>query len=93
MSRELLLSHPAATLWNNQMVPKGEAGSLLLSPSMCHQAAEDGWLAEFQQQISRDFDILNLHINKNSMDGVNEDLDYYYNKYQKPIWVTEVGLI
>jgi hypothetical protein len=80
-----------ATLWNAQMAPKGAAGSLLLSPSMCKQADENGWLKQFQGQISRDFDITNLHINKNSMDGVKADLDYYWNTYNKPMWVSEVS--
>lgn len=47
----------AANLWNELVVPHGEAGSLLLSPSMCHQAAETGWLQPFQGLISRDWDI------------------------------------
>lgn len=80
-----------ATLWNAQMAPKGAAGSLLLSPSMCKQADENGWLKQFQGQISRDFDITNLHINKNSMAGVKTDLDYYWNTYGKPMWVSEVS--
>lgn len=81
----------AAAMWNLLMAPKGFAGSLLLSPSMCKQMAEDGWLAQFQKEITRDFDILNLHINKNSMEGVKASIDYYYNRYKKPIWVTEVS--
>lgn len=83
----------SATVWNQLMAPKGAAGSLLLSPSMCKQMAEDGWLAQFQTQITRDFDILNLHINKNSMAGVKADIDYYYNRYNKPIWVTEFACV
>ncbi|RSH93115.1 hypothetical protein EHS25_007468 [Saitozyma podzolica] len=82
-----------ATLWNAQMAPKGAAGSLLLSPSMCKQADENGWLKQFQGQISRDFDITNLHINKNSMDGVKTDLDYYWNTYGKPMWVSEFACV
>ena len=35
------------------MVPKGEQGSLLVSPSMCKQLAENGWLKEFQTKINR----------------------------------------
>ncbi|GFZ49828.1 LOW QUALITY PROTEIN: hypothetical protein JCM24511_07231 [Saitozyma sp. JCM 24511] len=82
-----------ATLWNAQMAPKGAAGSLLLSPSMCKQADENGWLKQFQGQISRDFDITNLHINKNSMAGVKTDLDYYWNTYGKPMWVSEFACV
>jgi hypothetical protein len=71
------------------LVPHGQAGSLLLSPSMCHQADET-WLEPFSQQISRQWDITNLHINKNSADGIKKDLDYYWGKYGKPMWITEV---
>ena len=60
---------------------------------MCHQAAET-WLTPFSQQISRQWNITNLHINKNSADGINADLDHYWNSYGKPMWITEVnGLI
>ena len=61
-------------LWNSQMAPHGQGGSLLLSPSMCHQAAESGWLQPFEQQISRPWDITNVHINKNSAQGIEDDL-------------------
>lgn len=82
-----------AALWNELMVPKGQAGSLLLSPSMCKQMAEDGWLRQFQAKISRDFDITNVHINKNNIQGVKDSLDYYWNTYKKPIWVTEFACV
>lgn len=82
---------PAASLWNELMAPKGNAGAMLLSPSMCKQMAEDGWLGQFQTKISRDWDITNVHINKNNMEGVKATIDYYYNKYKKPLWVTEVS--
>ncbi|TYJ55439.1 hypothetical protein B9479_003825 [Cryptococcus floricola] len=86
----------AVTVWENNIAQWKDKGSLLLSPSMCHQAAEQyiGWLSSFESQISTDFDILNLHINKNSMDGVKADIDYYYNNFgQKPIWVTEFACV
>lgn len=62
---------------------------------MCHQAAEEytKWLSAFSSQISTSWDITNLHINKNSMDGVKADIDYYYNTYSKPIWVTEFACV
>lgn len=83
----------AASLWNQYVVPLQQKGSIVLSPSMCHQAAETGWLQPFQQQISQDWDITNLHINKNSMAGVKEDLDHYWNTYGKPMWVTEFACV
>lgn len=47
------------------------------------------WLFIFSIQIFIFWDIINLYINKNSMDGVKEDIDYYYNIYGKFIWVIE----
>lgn len=38
------------------------------------QAAETGWLGPFKDQISQMWDITNVHINKNSMEGVKADL-------------------
>ena len=37
------------------------------------------------------WDITAIHVNKNSQTGVQEDIDYYWNTYGKPIWVTEVS--
>lgn len=78
-------------LWDQWMVPHGQGGSLLISPSMCMQASESGWLQPFQQQITRNWDITNVHINKNSAAGIELDLDHYWNTYGKPMWVTEVS--
>ncbi|CAD6582580.1 MAG: hypothetical protein TREMPRED_003326 [Tremellales sp. Tagirdzhanova-0007] len=82
----------AAGIWNSLIAPHGEGGSLLLSPSMCHQAAET-WLTPFSKQISRQWDITNLHINKNSADGIHADLDHYWNTYGKPMWITEFACV
>jgi hypothetical protein len=79
-----------AALWNSLIAPKGAAGSLLLSPSMCKQAAESGWLQPFRSKISRDWDITNVHINKVDAAGIRMVIDHYWNTYGKPIWVTEV---
>lgn len=62
------------TLWNQLIAPKGWAGSVLLSPSMCKQAAEHGWLQPFQSKISKDWDITNIHVNKNSAAGIYADI-------------------
>ncbi|ADV21461.1 hypothetical protein I305_03533 [Cryptococcus gattii E566] len=85
----------AASLWDSTIAPWKAKGSTLISPSMCHQAAEQytQWLAGFSGQISTSWDITNLHINKNSMDGVKADIDYYYTTYGKPIWVTEFACV
>lgn len=84
----------AAQVWNEYVAPLGEKGSVLLSPSMCKQAAESGWLGPFEQQITRTWDITNIHVNKNNMDGVRADIDHYWNTYgQRPIWVTEFACV
>ncbi|OCF34428.1 hypothetical protein I317_03518 [Kwoniella heveanensis CBS 569] len=85
----------AVGLWDSLIGPWKAKGSTLISPSMCHQAAEKyiNWLGAFNQQISVPWDITNLHINKNSMDGVKEDIDYYWNTFGKPIWVTEFACV
>ncbi|GFZ44057.1 hypothetical protein JCM24511_01778 [Saitozyma sp. JCM 24511] len=80
-------------LWNQYVAPKGQAGSVLISPSMCKQAAESGWLGPFRSQISRDWDITNVHINKNSAAGISLDLDHYWNTYGKPMWITEFACV
>jgi hypothetical protein len=80
-------------LWNSVVAPKGAAGSLLISPSMCHQADEQGWLGPFQSQITRDWDITNVHINKVDAAGIRSVLDHYWNTYGKPMWVTEVSIL
>ncbi|WVW87143.1 hypothetical protein I302_109200 [Kwoniella bestiolae CBS 10118] len=85
----------AAGLWNTLIGPFKAKGSTLISPSMCHQAAEQyiGWLGSFEKQISVPWDITNIHVNKNNMDGVKADIDYYYNTFGKPIWVTEFACV
>jgi len=58
---------------------------------MCHQAAAT-WLKKFSEQIKTDWDITNIHVNKNNMDGVRADLDHYA-QYGKPIWVSEFACV
>ncbi|KAJ7678904.1 glycosyl hydrolase catalytic core-domain-containing protein [Mycena polygramma] len=78
-------------IWEQYIAPFKSKGTKLGSPSMCKQAAET-WLKEFSQQISTDFDFTAIHVNKNSMAGVNADLDHYAS-YGKPIWVTEFACV
>ncbi|PRP88284.1 hypothetical protein PROFUN_03393 [Planoprotostelium fungivorum] len=82
----------AVDLWNNWVAPMGKRGTLLGSPSMCKQADED-WLTPFGQRTNFNWNFTNIHINKNSMAGVKKDIDYYYKKYQKPIWVSEFACV
>ncbi|WWC70282.1 uncharacterized protein I206_104232 [Kwoniella pini CBS 10737] len=83
----------AISIWNQYVVPKGEAGSILVGPSMCKQAAESGWLGPFMAGVTRKPDIMNIHVNKNSAAGINADIDHYYNTYGLPIWVTEFACV
>lgn len=83
----------AVGLWEAHVVPLQNKGSVVLSPSMCHQAAESGWLGPFKDQISQMWDITNVHINKNNMQGVQDDIDHYYNTYGKPLMVTEFACV
>lgn len=81
------------SLWNQYIAPKGRAGSLLGSPSMCKQK-DEGWLAKFRtQKLDADWDFTAIHVYKDNMQGVQEDIDHYWNKYGKPIWVTEFACV
>ena len=53
------------------IAPYGAKGSVLISPSMCHQA-DEVFLTPFKSQITTDWDVTNLHINKKDMEGVNK---------------------
>lgn len=80
-----------AQVWKDLVAPFGAAGSKLVSPSMCRQIDEE-WLTPFQQ-AGGNWDITNVHVNKNSLAGAKASIDYYYNKYGKPIWVTEFACV
>nr|GAT60680.1 predicted protein [Mycena chlorophos] len=77
--------------WEEYIAPFQAKGTKLGSPSMCHQAAET-WLQQFSQEISTYWDFTNIHVNKNSMSGVQEDLDHYAS-YGKPIWISEFACV
>jgi len=82
-----------AQLWDQLFVPMGQKGALLGSPSMCKQADET-WLTPFKGNITNGcWDITAIHVNKNNMGGVQEDLAHYWNTYGKPIWVTEFACV
>lgn len=81
------------SLWNELVGPKKAQGSVLVAPSMCKQAAESGWLGPFMDGVAVKPDIINLHINKNSKDGINMVLDHYWNTYKLPMMVTEFACV
>ncbi|OWZ60242.1 hypothetical protein LQV05_000226 [Cryptococcus neoformans] len=80
-------------LWDSLIAPKGEAGTILVGPSMCKQAAESGWLGPFMEGVSRKPDIMNIHVNKKDAAGIQLDIDHYWNTYGLPIWVTEFACV
>lgn len=77
--------------WEQYIAPFKAKGTKLVSPSMCKQVAET-WLKDFSEQITTDWDLTNVHINKNNMAGVNADLDHYAS-YGKPLWITEFACV
>ncbi|KAL9567416.1 hypothetical protein ACKAV7_008366 [Fusarium commune] len=80
-------------LWNRMIAPHGTRGALLGSPSMCMQK-DERWLRDFSTtHLTREWDFTAIHIYKPDMAGVQADIDYYWNTYGKPIWVTEFGCV
>ncbi|KAH8171774.1 glycosyl hydrolase catalytic core domain-containing protein [Sarocladium implicatum] len=80
-------------VWNEMIVPKGNQGALLGSPSMCLQK-DESWLKKFNDAgLSRSWDFTAIHVYKPDMAGVQADIDHYWNTYGKPIWVTEFGCV
>ena len=79
----------AAWQWNQWVVPHKANGAYLVSPGMCKQLNED-WLTPFLNAGATPWDITSVHINKLDVSGAKADLDYYWNTYGKPIFVTEV---
>ncbi|KAL7931277.1 glycoside hydrolase family 128 protein [Trichoderma chlorosporum] len=81
------------SLWNSLIAPMGQKGALLGSPAMCRQK-DESWLKQFNQQpLTRSWDFTSIHIFKPDMTGVQADIDYYWNTYQKPLWVTEFACV
>ncbi|KJA26197.1 glycoside hydrolase family 128 protein [Hypholoma sublateritium FD-334 SS-4] len=77
--------------WQAHVAPLRARGTKLGSPSMCKQADET-WLAQFAEAITTPWDFTAVHINKNSLAGVQKDIAHY-KKYGKPIWVTEFACV
>ena len=81
-----------AQQWNDLIAPLADKGTVLGSPSMCKQKAED-WLQPFLDAGAADWDVTNIHVNKNSLDGVKEDIEYYVSTYGKKVWVSELACV
>lgn len=83
----------AATAWTSTL---GKLGNTLIgSPSMATQKDEE-WLTPFMESLGvtePPWDYTCIHTNKNSSQGVIDDVGYYWNKYGKPIWVSEFACV
>lgn len=83
----------AVGLWNDLIVPFGDQGALLGSPSMCTQK-DESWLQDFNKQdLAKSWDFTAIHVYKPDMAGVQDDIDHYWDTYGKPIWVTEFACV
>lgn len=63
----------------------------MLSPSS-EQVAESGWLGPFLDAVDVKPDILGIHINKNSREGIMASLEHY-SQYNLPIMVNEFACV
>ena len=83
----------AATAWTSTLDKLGK--TLIGSPSMATQKDED-WLTPFMEALGvtePPWDYTCIHTNKNTSEGVKEDVGYYWTKYGKPIWVSEFACV
>ncbi|KAL9936877.1 hypothetical protein V8E36_004112 [Tilletia maclaganii] len=81
-----------ARIWNEIIGPLRKDGTILVSPSMCKQTDED-WLTPFKAEIDVHWDVTNVHVNQDNVEDVKREIDYYWNKYRKPIYVTELACV
>jgi len=91
-SSDMTVAEGAAD-WNALLAPLAKNhGTILGSPSMCKQYDED-YLTPFKAQISRPWDVTAVHINKPNLAEAKKDIEYYVQKYKKPIWVAEFACV
>ncbi|GAA5860151.1 hypothetical protein JCM8547_009204 [Rhodosporidiobolus lusitaniae] len=79
----------AAELWEELIVPWKEKGSLLGSPAPGMQGGET-WLAQFQGNITTEWDFTAAHIYQSSKEDVQNVIDHF-KTFGKPIVITEWG--
>ena len=82
----------AAQDWSKLLAPLAKKGTMLGSPSMCKQYDED-FLTPFQQRISRTWDVTSIHINKPNVSEAKKVVEYYVQKYKRPVWVSEFACV
>lgn len=81
----------AASIWNSHLAPLATNGSILGSPSLCRQIDED-FLTPFKTQITHDWDVTSVHINKLDLAGIKADVEHY-RTYGKPLFVSEFACV
>ncbi|KKY18916.1 hypothetical protein UCRPC4_g04711 [Phaeomoniella chlamydospora] len=83
--------------WNTYLAPLRSSNSIPLgSPSMCTQL-DQKWLTEFNQTSSShsvpEWDVTSIHVNKpTSAEGIAV-VEYYYQTFGKPVWITELTCV
>jgi len=96
MSSQISVPTDGLDMWNKYLAPLKAKGTVLGSPSMCTQYDEH-WLKQFEGNVTEtgavSWDITSIHINKNSSAGAIKDVEYYWDTYQKPIWVSEFACV
>lgn len=96
MSSEISEPTTGLQMWNEYLAPLKAKGTVLGSPSMCTQY-DESWLKQFHgnatEQNAVSWDVTSIHINKNSSAGAIKDVEYYWNTYGKPIWVSEFACV
>ena len=86
-------STSAASTWSSLIAPLGTKGTLLGSPSLATQK-DESWLTPFEDAPEHPkWDYTCIHTNKPNVTGVKEDVEYYLQKYKKPIWVSEFACV
>ena len=82
-----------AQKWNSMLAPLASRGTVLGSPSMCKQTAEN-WLTPFKEAgLHADWKVTSIHVNVADLAGVQRDVEHYASKYGKPIWVSEFACV
>jgi hypothetical protein len=77
-------------LWKDSIEPLFARNIPLGSPSMCKQMDET-WLSDFYNSTEAPrWNITSIHVNKKTADEAKDVVNYYWNKYGKPIWITEL---
>lgn len=74
-------------MWNQAIKPLSNRGILLGSPPMCTQL-DQSWLSEFSA-AGVTWDITSIHVNKPTAAEGKQVVEYYYQKFGKPVWVSE----